>query len=210
MGTKDKLVEAAAALLDEGGEAAVTLRAVAHRVGVSHNAPYKHFEDRAALLAGVAERDFADFSGTFAAVQRSDQPAIDKVRAALDAFVRYGEAYPARYRLLFGDPDIASRGGQLETVAMRTFADFAVLVAGAQGTGDLPAVPVATMTSLIYAVLHGLLDLRAGGRMRADKGFTSVRDGVLLLLALVKPGTGQPPSSGPGEILVQRHAERRG
>ncbi len=196
MGTKDKLVEAAAALLDEGGEAAVTLRAVAQRVGVSHNAPYKHFEDRAALLAGVAEKDFSDFSATFAAIQRSSQPAIEKVEAALEAFVSYGEVHPARYRLLFGDPDIASRGGQLEDVAMQTFADFAALVAGAQETGDLPAVPVATLTSLIYASLHGLLDLRAGGRMRAEKGFTSVRDGVFLLLALIKPHTRKPGLPG--------------
>ena len=71
MGTKDKLVEAAAALLDDGGESAVTVRAVAHRVGVSHNAPYKHFADRAALLAAVAERDFAAFSAKFAAIGRA-------------------------------------------------------------------------------------------------------------------------------------------
>ena len=187
MGTKDKLVEAATALLDEGGEAAVTLRAVAQRVGVSHNAPYKHFEDRAALLASVAEKDFSNFSATFATIQRSDQPTIDKVKAALETFISYGEAHPARYRLLFGDPDIANRGGQLEVVAMQTFADFSALIASAQATGDLPAVPVATMTSLIYAVLHGLLDLQAGGRMRAEKGFTSVRDGVFLLLMLIRP-----------------------
>ena len=194
MGTKDRLVEAAAALLDEGGETAVTLRAVAQRVGVSHNAPYKHFEDRAALLAGVAEKDFSAFSATFAAIGQMDQPAINKVKVALEAFVSYGEAYPARYRLLFGDPDIANRGGQLEVVAMRTFADFAALIADAQKTGDLPAVPVATMTSLIYAVLPGLLDLRAGGRMRAEKGFTSVLDGVFLLLSLIRPETVNPVS----------------
>ena len=195
MGTKDKLVDAAAALLDEGGEAAVTLRAVAHRVGVSHNAPYKHFKDRAALLAGVAERDFTHFSAAFAAIQRSEQLAMDKVKAGVEAFVTYGEAHPARYRLLFGDPDIANRGGRLEVVALQAFTDFATLVAGAQDAGDLPAAPVAIMTSLIYAVLHGLLDLQAGGRMRAEKGFTTVRDGVFLLLTLIRPGTTNPASA---------------
>ena len=187
MGTAEKLVDAAAALLDQGGEAAVTLRAVAHQVGVSHNTPYKHFTDRAALLAGVAEKDFAAFSATFDDIGRSDRPAIGKVKAALEAFAGYGEAHPARYRLLFGDPTIGRRGGRLETVAMTTFASFAALVAGAQAAGDLPAVPTPTMTSLIYATLHGLLDLRAGGRMRAEKGFTSVLDGAFLFLDLVRP-----------------------
>ena len=58
MKTDQRLIAAAASLLDSGGEAAVTLRAVALAVGVSHNAPYKHFEDRNALLAAVAIQDF--------------------------------------------------------------------------------------------------------------------------------------------------------
>ncbi|QKE93589.1 TetR/AcrR family transcriptional regulator (plasmid) [Lichenicola cladoniae] len=174
-------------MLDQGGEAAVTLRAVAHQVGVSHNTPYRHFTDRAALLAGVAEKDFAAFSVEFDEIGQSDRTAIDKVKAALRTFAYYGESHPARYRLLFGDPDIAKRGGQLEAVAMTTFASFASLVAGAQAAGYLPAVATPTMTSLIYANLHGLLDLRAGGRMRAEKGFIDVLDSAFLLLDLLRP-----------------------
>ncbi|NPD66645.1 TetR/AcrR family transcriptional regulator (plasmid) [Lichenicola cladoniae] len=187
MGTREKLVEAAAELLDQGGDGAVTLRAVAHAVGVSHNTPYKHFVDRAALLAGVAEKDFSAFSAAFTGIERSAMTAIDKLKAALELFVTYGEAHPARYRLLFGDPDIASRGGQLEVVAVTTFSGFAALVAGAQAAGELPLIPAATMTSLIYAVLHGLLDLRAGGRLRSEKGLSNVLDGVLLMIELIRP-----------------------
>ena len=56
-GTRDRLIEAAARLLDKGGPAAVTLRAVADRCGVSHNAPYKHFASKAELLAAIASRE---------------------------------------------------------------------------------------------------------------------------------------------------------
>ena len=187
MGTAERLVEAAAALLDGGGEAAVTLRAVALAVGVSHNAPYRHFVDRAALLAGVAERDFRTFTQDFVAIQRSDGPAIGKVEAALATFITYGTAHPARYRLLFGNPDIASRGGSLETVAMETFAAFAAMVRAAQDAGQLPKMPAPTLTGLIYATVHGLLDLKAGGRMREEKGFSDVMDGTLLMLRLIDP-----------------------
>ena len=45
--TKDKrLIIAATALPDSGGEGAVTLRTVGHASGIPHNAPYKHFESR--------------------------------------------------------------------------------------------------------------------------------------------------------------------
>lgn len=53
MTTDKKLIVAAEALLDAGGESAVTLRAVGSAVGVSHNIPYKHFKGRSAPLAQV-------------------------------------------------------------------------------------------------------------------------------------------------------------
>ncbi|GAA1667197.1 hypothetical protein GCM10009765_15850 [Fodinicola feengrottensis] len=58
--TCDALVEAAAKLLDGGGVAAATLREVGHRAGVSHNAPYRHFPDKEALLAAVAARELTN------------------------------------------------------------------------------------------------------------------------------------------------------
>ena len=44
MNTNERPIAAAAALLDSGGGSPVTLRAVGAAVGVSHNAPYKHFK----------------------------------------------------------------------------------------------------------------------------------------------------------------------
>lgn len=186
MTTKDRLVEAAAVLLDTGGESAVTLRAVAQAVGVSHNAPYRHFRDRSALLAGVAERDLRQFTATFEETERSEAPPIDKVKAVLAAFAVYGEKHPARYRLLFSDPEIASRGGSLEDAAMTTFTTFARIVRAAQDAGDLPSVPTPTLAGLIYATMHGLLDFKSGGRLRAEKGFSNVLDGVEMMLNLIR------------------------
>lgn len=185
MGTGERLIEAAAELLDEGGEAAVTLRAVAKAVGVSHNAPYRHFADRSELLAGVAERDLREFTVSFNEIESSNRAPIEKVMAVLTAFVTFGEAHPARYRLLFSDPEIASRGGSLEAVAMETFATFARIVRSAQESGHLPELATSTLTSLIYATVHGLLDFKAGGRMKTEKGLSEVMEGVTLMLDLI-------------------------
>ena len=76
LNTGERLVEAAAALLDSGGEAAVTLRAVAQAVGVSHSAPYRHFADRAALLAAVAERDFGTLTDAFSAADKTRRKIV--------------------------------------------------------------------------------------------------------------------------------------
>jgi len=190
MTTSSRLIDAASALLDSGGASAVTLRAVALAVGVSHNAPYRHFADRAALLAAVAHRDFTGLTGSFAAIDGSDRSPIAKVEAALNALIAYGERHPARYRLLFSDPDIATQGGELEEAAMATFATFARIIAGAQASKDLPALATPRLAGLIYATVHGLMDLQAGGRLRAENGISRAADGVKALLeiaALLRP-----------------------
>lgn len=77
LSTDRRLVAAATALLDSGGEAAVTLRAVAQASNVSHNAPCKHFESRDALLAAVAMADFAMHQRAFQRVRESSaSPAV--------------------------------------------------------------------------------------------------------------------------------------
>jgi AcrR family transcriptional regulator len=54
--TDKKLILAATTLLDAGGEDAVTLRAVGHASGISHNAPYKHFKTRSGYFR-IKDRD---------------------------------------------------------------------------------------------------------------------------------------------------------
>jgi len=55
---KQSLLDAALGLLAEEGPQAFTLREVARRAGVSHNAPYRHFKDKDDLLAEVAAQGF--------------------------------------------------------------------------------------------------------------------------------------------------------
>ena len=187
MSTREKLVTEAARLLDIGGEAAVTLRAVAQAVGVSHNAPYRHVRDRSALLAAIAERDFRMLASTFERERIRGAEPIDRLRQALGFFIRYGHDHPARYRLLFSDPEVAAAGGTLEAAALDAFMAFAHLVGDAQATRALPsATSTRELAGLIYATAHGLIDLQAGGRMREQKGLTAAEQGVALLLSLLE------------------------
>src|ERR1017187_4433780 len=52
------LLDAAVALIGEVGPRAFTLREVARRAGVSHNAPYRHFASKDELLVAVAAEGF--------------------------------------------------------------------------------------------------------------------------------------------------------
>ena len=187
MTTGRRLIIAATALLDSGGEGAVTLRAVANASGISHNAPYKHFKNRDALLGAVATADFDALTEAFKfARQTSAKPTL-KLLKALEAVIDFSVEHPARYRLLFNDPAIAVLKGDLEKAALAAFSEFILIVQECQAAQVLPDVPNTALAGLMFATMHGLIALKASGRMHAEKGLTGVESSLQLLVELISP-----------------------
>jgi len=189
MTTAEKLIAAAANLLDAGGEAAVTLRAVGQAAGLSHNAPYKHFASRSALLAAVATVSFAALARDAEAVRASGRSPLEKLLAAVTLLVDYSRAHPARYRLLFNTADTAAAGGELKVKAVETFGQFRAIVEDCQRAGTLPDAPSETLTSLIFATARGLLAMEANGQLHPEKGLSSVEASMALLIDLLSPSS---------------------
>lgn len=183
--TKQQLVSAASRLLDEGGQEAVTLRAVAERVRVSHNAPYRHFSGRSALLGAVAERDFLMLTHVFDDQDTANSNPESALRGSAAALIAYAAAHKARYRLLFSDPQLPSDAG-LKEAAFGAFTAFSRIVARCQQDGAFPQVDTVGLTGLIYAALHGAIDLDLGGRASGTKGLGSIEATAGLLFDLLK------------------------
>ena len=165
------LVDAALALVTEEQDWGFSLREVARRAGVSHNAPYNHFADKRDLLAAVAAAGFEALRACLAAAV-ADAPSSEAALLAIGTtYVRFGMGNPAHYRLMFGPTLTAGEGG-LPAVAAEAAAgakavlDEAVL-RGAQA-GRFAASP-ASQASLDLAVLsawslvHGLTMLAIDG-----------------------------------------------
>ncbi len=200
--TKEQLVSAAAQLLDSGGQGAVTLRAVARRVGVSHNAPYRHFRDRSALLSAVAERDLEQLRREFESLAGEGSGAAEALRQSAGALIAYAREHPARYRLLFSDPDLTPQPG-LGDAALAAFEAFTRIVSWCQREGVLPSIDAVSLTGLIYAAIHGAIDLQLGGRASDAKGLASIDATVALLFDLLRtvetPGPRRRTQTGRGE-----------
>ena len=102
------LVETALGMARESGPDAVALREVARRVGVSHNAAYRHFADREALLGAVGEAGMELLThamhGRLAAVAEGLEPvarAQQRLRAVGRAYVEFALAEPGLFRTAF-------------------------------------------------------------------------------------------------------------
>lgn len=167
--TREALVEAAARLLDAGGVEAVTLREVGPAVGVSHNAPYKHFAGKQALLAAVAARELRGLRAALhESTSRKRSPRI-ALRTGLHDYLSWAMRYPARFKLVFGpwtidSPELADAAGS----AQATFVD---LVTRAQDAHALPAGDPVRLASLLRALAHGAADLAYAGHLTgAGKG----------------------------------------
>ena len=77
------LEDAALSLLETQPAARISLREVARRAGVSHNAPYHHFGDRAALLHALGVRAMRELlEAQEAAVETAVSPSTASARSA--------------------------------------------------------------------------------------------------------------------------------
>ncbi|HYZ34333.1 MAG TPA: WHG domain-containing protein [Crenalkalicoccus sp.] len=156
------LLDAADALLDEGGAGAVSLREAARRAGVSATAPYRHFADKEALLAALAARGFEAFGAALAAAAAEGPKPLLAMGLA---YVRFALARPGRFRLMFG-PGIADRARYPELLEAQRRA-FGHLAA-ATGGGGRPDAP-STAAVAAWAQVHGLAQLILDGMLPVEQ-----------------------------------------
>lgn len=99
---RNGLLEAARAILEEESLAALTLRAVARKAGVSHAAPYRHFPNHEALLVELSIEGFDELRELLAEAGKAQGPESDKIANIGAAYMRFVAQRPALARLMFG------------------------------------------------------------------------------------------------------------
>jgi AcrR family transcriptional regulator len=101
-----RMLDAAAELLDRLGYDATTTSAVAQAAGVSVGSLYQFFPDRRAVLQALAVRSFARFSDRLAAAVEQAPPAGWRaaVDLVVDEYVAFTRTEPGMRVLSFGGP----------------------------------------------------------------------------------------------------------
>ncbi|HMN71365.1 MAG TPA: TetR/AcrR family transcriptional regulator [Rhodoblastus sp.] len=145
-------------LLDGQGGGELSLRAAARNVGVSATAVYRHFPDKDALLAALAEEGFRRLGeaqrAAFDAAPAGGGTAFCATGAA---YVRFALKNPALFRLMFSGPAMASRQSDAATFLR------------ANATALAPAgVDPKVFALRAWSVAHGLAMLMLDGLAPAD------------------------------------------
>lgn len=153
------LLGAAVEVIGEQGPAAVTLRDLARRAGVSHAAPAHHFGDKAGLLTAVAVEGYELMGEALEAATGTGDFAEVGV-----AYVLFAARHPGHFSVMFR-PDLY-RTVDSELVAARARTN-AVLSDGARARfGTTDRIPALTAWSLV----HGLATLVRDGAVAPEPG----------------------------------------
>jgi AcrR family transcriptional regulator len=163
------LVEAAVRLIDTEGADALTLRAAARMAGVTQAAPYRHFADKEALLAAVAEEGFRALSSAMrSALAAADLTSVERFRQSGAAYVAFARSRPAHYRVMFGRGvgDFA-RHEALHRASEETFGLLVDAIAACQRDGGIREGDPRELAITTWATTHGLVSLWMDGPLDA-------------------------------------------
>lgn len=199
------IVTAALEILSETQSVDFSLRELARRAGVSHNAPYKHFAEKTELLAAVSAAGFELLTQRIAGqIARVADPRA-QLFVFLRTYIRYGVENPALYRLMFGGylsgPDssrpaieraAAGRMGEALQRAITAGALGAPITDSARNARKI-AGAILTCWSLVHGLTLLMVDGLVGPAGKSDKLCDSLVQGMIDGLAAsfptLPPGT---------------------
>jgi AcrR family transcriptional regulator len=149
--TRERIVAAAARLLETGGRDAVSTRAVSAAAGVQAPTIYRLFGDKQGLLDAVAVAGFTRYlaSKTMVPVANGGDP-VDALRAGWDLHVELGVANPALYTLMYDD----HRAGTASPAALAAAEVLAARIHQIAAAGRL-RVSEKQAVQLVHAAGHG-------------------------------------------------------
>lgn len=160
---RDELLQAALAAIEEAGPAALSLRALARRVGVTHAAPTHHFGDKPGLLTAIATEGFR-------LLAEETAHAWERTESFLEvgvAYVGFATTHRAHFEVMFR-PELY-RGDDPEVTAARDAASFVLLGSASQVTDATGGDGVGAVVAG-WSLMHGLATLWLNGNLPAELG----------------------------------------
>lgn len=169
---RQELLSAAVDMLrsDRGEE--LTLRAVARAAGVSQTAPYRHFSDKGALLAAVAQTGFAMLAHRCEEAMSLPRGPRERLQHLGQAYVQFAIDEPALYRLMFGAelapikddyPSLVAAAKQVHDMMCATVDDL-------MSPQDASSAQVEAACVAAWSLVHGLASLLIDRSIKVPTG----------------------------------------
>ncbi|MDX2277312.1 MAG: TetR/AcrR family transcriptional regulator [Hyphomonadaceae bacterium] len=184
------LLDASLALIEAEGLEAFSMREVARRAGVSHQAPYHHFENREAILAAIVAEGFQELRDRCIAARDGETEPAKRFTAIGRAYLDFALRRPAHFKLMFRS-ELVREDKHSETLACAQGA-YDVLLQAADEVAKHSGHDHRLIVVLAWSTVHGLATLMLEGKLdkavlapdeREQAGYAA----IVMLEALWKP-----------------------
>ena len=141
----------------------MTLREIGDRAGVSRTAAYRHFSDKAELLAAISDAGFNEFAD---ALERARDGAEGSFSSKLDAmgraYIQFADEHRAYYEVMFGVGE--------SPAGARAFGILEETIRKGQATGEVRAGDPVFLAKVVWALSHGIAMLKFETGFMVDAG----------------------------------------
>lgn len=165
---KAALVAAGLEILETDGLGALSLRAIAARVGVSHAAPRNHFGSLRGLLTAIGAEGFRRHAAFMQEGLTCAENRESRLRAAMTGYVRFARTYPALFELMFSTQLCDRENPDFSEAGSASYAILAEISEGLDWPGAEGPHRQRRTEMMLWSVVHGYAQLVLAGQFGAD------------------------------------------
>ena len=165
---RQTLINEGLAMLEADGLAALSLRAIAARAGVSHAAPKNHFGQLGDLLTAMAAEGFRRHVAFMRAGLPKRASRSARLAAAMRGYVRFAETHSHLFSLMFSSQHCDFSDPELEAAAAQSYGVLREIAVGLDW--DKADAPDASLRAemMLWSLVHGYAQLSLNGQFASD------------------------------------------
>ena len=174
------MLDASLALIEEGGLDRLSMREVARKAGVSHQAPYHYFGDREAILAGIATEGFGMLQQELSrSLNKQAASQTSAIETAAKTYVDFALRHPGYFRVMFRSDAVPIEN--YPEALHNADAAFGMLVQTIDRSfASEPPEARRNLAFVCWAFMHGLATLLLDGPLKRRAGTPKRRSGKLV------------------------------
>jgi AcrR family transcriptional regulator len=164
---KNALIKAGVKILSEAGIEGLSLRKVAQRAGVSHNAPYSHFPDKQSLIAAISTEGFKQlYTELDSAISAYPDDPGRQLQEGAWAYAQFALDHTDIFKIMFsGIIEKEKDYPAFVEISQQTFGRVVDVVLACQQAGLLPPEQADVMAIAVWGMVHGIISLRLEGQI---------------------------------------------
>ena len=175
---RQTIIEEALIWIEQKDIFSLSLRKIARQIGVSHNAPYRHFPDKESLLVAIAEIGFTQLHQTLQqAFIKSSDDAQKRLETIGVAYIEYAISNQAYYRVMFSDVCWADsqKYPKLEPTSQEAFNVLLDTIKIGQKEAVFNAQNSQELARVCWSLVHGVSTLAIDNQLMTSDADSVIR-----------------------------------